>query len=307
MREEVKFNVENVLVTLLIVCMLSLRNFLYFGYFVQFCFLIIMLKKAFFIKKKLFFSRGFFLFFALLSCLWCESIKSYSAVLFSIIQIAIIVFLLSQYIDNFSKVFKLIDSLVISSFVLVINLLISTSIVEWKKIINYSSNKYVNVSSSGGRLGSTVGFHPNAFGSLIVIFSLCCYYKYLETKQKRYLFLLGILFILLLLSKSRSSLFAFLIGFFVLKVLKEKKRFKKNLTFVFTFALLVIVMWAFINVPLLYKIVGYRLKGMFDIFNSYSSADASTTTRIDFIKIGFEIFLKNPLLGVGLNNYSFVA
>ena len=67
------------------------------------------------------------------------------------------------------------------------------------------------------------------------------------------------------------------------------------------------IVWSFINVPFLYKIVGYRLKGLFDIFSSFSSADASTTTRIEFVKIGFDIFLKNPLLGIGLNNYSYVA
>ena len=47
------------------------------------------------------------------------------------------------------------------------------------------------------------------------------------------------------------------------------------------------------------------MEAMMGIINHSYMIDASTNTRINMIKYGFEMFKSNPILGVGIGNYAY--
>lgn len=292
----------------MIICTLTLRKFKILIYISQALFILFCIKeKKIYINKMYLFSRFIFFILTIASFIWSVSKKSYLGEVLAIVQISILCTIFSGKIRNLDEINKILKIFSIASLVLIINLLISTSASEWKKIIYYSSSSYVNVSSGAGRLGMSIGYHPNAFGGLVIVLLLCNCYNYSLKKEKKYLFLIVGLFALLVLSKSRSSLIAAFVGIFVFYISSQKNVIKKVFRITTAIIAIIVILWAILNIPIIYKLVGYRVEGILNLFTTNSDADASTLTRIDFIKIAFEIFLDKPIVGAGLNNFSYIA
>ena len=151
---------------------------------------------------------------------------------------------------------------------------------------------------SPGRIGATF-FDPNMFGrylmlNAIISLSLILYQKKRFIKKIILFFSLGLFFINIILTCSRSSLFGFLIGAILLIVFHKQK---KILIPVF-FILLIII---YLSLPANNKI---RLKLLLNL-NPDKIKSKSIIERIDLETGGLKIIKKHYLFGVGVGSFPY--
>ncbi|MFC3773817.1 O-antigen ligase family protein, partial [Paenibacillus sp. GCM10012303] len=61
---------------------------------------------------------------------------------------------------------------------------------------------------------------------------------------------------------------------------------------------------AMFNIPQLYKIVGYRMEGVFDLFSGDQQVKLhEDMVRQNMIKYGLDFFAQRPVIGFGIDNY----
>lgn len=299
--------IKEYLLAAVIISSLSLRNFQYLVYLVQIVFLITSVKKALNDSNKWYaLTTMFFAAFSGVSVFWAKDSSVVPGTLVSLLQISVICLVITCFLKSLDSIERVIDHIVIAAVVLIVNLLVFTSADEWRSIIFYSNSAYVDVASSAGRLGRSIGMHPNTFGGTVSICLLFVLYRLYGKRQWRYLFLTLILLFLLLLSKSRSSLIEMALGVLLFFVLVQRKTSKRLMRLMMAVLIGLGALWAVMNVPVLYNLVGYRLEGVIRMLTG-GKADASASTRMEFIQIGLDIFSDYPLAGVGLNNFSVVA
>jgi O-antigen ligase len=147
---------------------------------------------------------------------------------------------------------------------------------------------------------NTIGMVSGISCSLAVYF-----YKFdKDLKGKFYLLILAGAFIfIVLLTASRKALMVPLIVYSIFKVLSgNASRFILNIiaiTVIVSFSL-----WAVLNVPILYEMMGYRMEGMINgFFGDEEDMDGSTYTRIKLTEFGMMVYYLRPILGYGVCNF----
>lgn len=290
-----------------IISSVALRNFRFLLYGIQILMLLLCGKKLLrHVNARYLVSTVIFFGIAAASVLWARNQSKALSFLISLGQIYLLCIVMSGYLHSRSNIDKFLMFFVIATIIMMVNALISTPLSEWSYIIRYGSGKYVNRSSGQARLGSTIGMHPNALGQSCAICLCCVLYVLKCTGKKRISLLLLPAAIMLVFSKSRTSLLAAGIGAGLFYIMLPNRRVKIIMRMIGAMTIALLTLWAVINIPLLYTLVGYRIEGILALLTG-GNADASTTTRIDFIRIGLDIFKDYPLFGVGINNYSVVA
>ena len=154
------------------------------------------------------------------------------------------------------------------------------------------------------RMGGYVGIHSNSFGRYISFASIISLYLYLSLRKKRYLLLLPIFLVLIILSGSRTSLLLFFAGCAGLILIFSKSKVK-ILWIIAIIVILIFVIQLTLTNPQLYKLVGWRIEGLINLFNDSELADDSTLGRLYFIQSAQDLFKKNKLLGIGLDNFQY--
>ena len=112
----------------------------------------------------------------------------------------------------------------------------------------------------------------------------------LATEGKKAILIIGIGFLLLLFFKNSSDR-------------QLLKKLFKNLGLI----ALVIVALIFLSKLPAFQGINERFEIMFSALLGNDTADYSTVTRIRLIEIGMDLFKKNPIFGIGINNAHFVA
>lgn len=258
-------------------------------------------------KKKINISYSitciFFLGWIVTSFLWSTSLENATKFFREVIQISVICSLLSFYCDDTEKAKKILEYVAISSGITLIYIIIKTPPSEWTNIYNYN----LNTASSNGRLGTSIGLHPNTMGTLCAIACLMWLYIYRLKKNKISFLWIAISIILILFTKSRGSILM-MISLIFLYWLFEKPRVRSVIyKLIICIVLFFSSLWAVFNIGFLYNLVGFRFEGMLGIFDSNSTIDASTNGRETLQKIGIEIIKDYPILGVGAGNYANMA
>ena len=306
---KIKINSDLVLwsIFFILISFIALRKIVPFLYLSQLlvCFFIttwiIKNNKKFLTKYTII--HSIYLIWTGISILWAKSTSLAVSSFLSVAQIVIICCLISYYCDSVSKIEMIISMIAWAGIIMIIYLLLVTPKNEWVYALKGSFTK----STDEGRIGYSIGVHPNAMGTLCSIISMVFIYKLDTTKIKRYYFYILILIIILLFTKSRISLFMFaaeVIGYIILR----KKRTKRNIFIIPLIILLFIIScWSIFNISILYDLIGFRLEGILGIFSSNKVTDASTITRMFMINIGIKIFSKSPILGIGSGNYAYYA
>lgn len=203
------------------------------------------------------------------------------------------------YLSNKTLVNRFID-VYIFSFVL------SLVFLAFQIIYYYTTNKLIGavwpVPNNVPRFGS-VFWDINHYGAFIVInIWLVAYRCYVNWKNKKafslYTFLLLISLCALVLTSSRSSMLGLLSGLIVFKLIYIsyfRDRLKK-LTFK-------VASTALVFLPFLIYIVSSIL-GTF-VRNFFFYRIHSFFTHFILLRIGFDLFKQNPILGIGANNFSY--
>lgn len=294
----------SIVVSLMIVSLMSVRIsiFMYISQTIFIFFSLFYLKQNRSTKKYnqyLLFST-LFLLFSYLSILWSKSESFALDSLKSITQIYIIANMLYLIINNDQEYSFLKKCFIIAGWILLIYILIVTSNSEWKAI--FSPN--VNLSSSKGRLGPSIGMHANMCGCVLSIFSIFALDNIYRKKSFFSLLQLVLFVFCLMLTKSRSSILITILGFFIYFSLKSSVNIKKILETIFIIIIGLFAIKMSLKNEFLYSLYGDRIESLLKVTSDINSTDDSTLGRIRLIKKSIEIFKLHPLIGVGIGNFS---
>lgn len=257
-------------------------------------------------KTQVKFAIGAYVMFYGCFALWCLTSTLWSAqqerafngaigiVHFVILGTALIAYITAERNPEF-----ILNCLAWSTLGLIVVLITQTPPDVWHETLQPIDD----ASSDENRLGSAVGYHPNALGRVLLIGTFIWIYKLKASRAHFTLKALAIAAMVatLLLTKSRLSiaLFIALVFFFLLFNSPSLGKFILR-TITGTIALS-LTLWAILNIPVLYDAFGFRFAAMLGV---EGERDASTSTRFEMTGIAIDMFAQNPLLGVGFDNYS---
>lgn len=288
---------------LLILIFFAVRNIpvlLYGGQVLAFT-LILWSKKG--LRKHYTLAWLLFILWAVMSGLWAENKDHYLKFIREISQGTALVVVFYSCCESEEKIEKYLRYIAAAAILMMIWFFLKTPRSEWSTTFNSTRV----VSSSNDRFGRSIGYHPNAFGTLCAVELTAWLYQWRRTGKKTPLIFCALLMTLLLFSKSRAAM-AFLglicVGYYLL----EHKSLKKALIRVLIAgAGIAAAYWIVMNVPALYKLFGYRLQGLVAFITQEGQVDASVRARNQMITSGIQIFKAHPLIGVGARNYANVA
>lgn len=302
-----KIKLNNLSVFFLIVGFCALRKITVLMYLAQLLFLFCCASRLSKNPKLRFdgYTKAYLLFgiFAISSIGWSASTSQCVSALKPLLQLTVIGILLNDYIDDEYKMNSVWKYFMYSSVILIVFLFAITPPSVWTAAMKVSTN----ASSAADRIGPSIGFQPNWMG-LICAFSIMLWVYNLSRNDanKKFSFLMiMVLAVIVIFTKSRKALIVLLMGPTLFWLLYKPR--KKSIIIIVPLAILAIVaaIWAVFNVPFLYKMIGFRLIGLFGMFDSSIVVDASTRTRANMVQIGLELFKKNPVVGVGFGNFSY--
>ena len=104
-------------------------------------------------------------------------------------------------------------------------------------------------------------------------------------------------------SGTRKALVILLLGSVMVYVLGIRSRSGlMRILKLIGFALVAVVAIRLVLALPVFRVVADRMEGMINGFLGTGEADNSTEVRMKFTKIGWQVFLENPILGVGMSN-----
>lgn len=228
-----------------------------------------------------------FSLFSLCTALWSDYPDRVLDVVVRRIQIILLLFCLSQTYatrKGAERCFKLISWA--ASFC-VIYVFSQTEFSDWFTV----------------RFGETVTLlNTNVMGMALTVTTLITLYFAYYEKQRLYYVFFAIQCLATVLTGSRKSVIAVFIGFALLVFLKDKS-IKLLLRVVLVILSLVAAVYAIMNVPELYKLIGRRFETMLGYLRE-TDYDNSMYLRELFIDYAKQFFTKHPLLGNGDASFS---
>lgn len=207
------------------------------------------------------------------------------------IQVLLIAYVSSGYLDSIDKVRRLIFYVMLAGSILALRFLI----IEPDLFLR-----------TGYRLGEAIGYNANDVGNkaaLSAIFGLT-----LVNNNMRKLSLISFVInmILVLLSGSRKALGAvalFVLIFYTTGI--KKKRYV--LLSILLFALLCIASYNYmLENEFLYAVIGRRIESLIYVLQGGNEA-SSIDLRAYYMSMAFQYVIDNPILGIGLGNFAVVS
>ena len=202
---------------------------------------------------------------------------------------------------------KISDDIIVSNTYMFMTLMLILSII-WeyvnfetfrefgKKIL--SEDLWISISTNRGSFDRYVGFGVYAGPtSCMIIYGMCAAHCYLKKDYKYYLFmLLGLISIFL--TGSRIQLLMFFIIIIIYKLLLISKKEKKNTAFVILNRISIIALVIIFVMLFSSEITKVDLRLI-----SSGMSSASVIARFALYKYAFDLFLKNPVIGTGINTF----
>lgn len=239
----------------------------------------------------------YFCVFALLSMLWAiDDSKVFALFAIPIPIILFSAFIINLYIVSEVRVYKALNFLIIAGVYSAIRCLLNT---------NFSTfHAYYNRGMFASKL-LVKGLSYNSFTTplaLIAIISIfMSYYEHKKIYYVVYIFILGTLII----SGSRKTIVVAVLGLVLVSLLyKRNEKLYKKLIAISVILITVYCLLRF--VPILYSSVGHIMEEMFmSVFTSTERVtDFSLIERAFYRQKAWEVFLQNPILGAGIDNFS---
>ena len=234
----------------------------------------------------------FFVVFALISYVWAVSTERYEAVLYELLTGLILIIIVDLNTNNQKNVVEYIKAFLFAVFFMSSVLLIRCNF------------DFMSLRNNGTQI---IGLDKNYFSIIIVFAVIISYCFYRTSKNKLYLVCLPFYILVIVGSGSRKALLSIALGIGVMYVYAYRDNIKKLLRFIVLFTVLMIVLLIFIRSRFadLYNRV---INGIAVFFLDTSSVyDTSASIRTLLIERGLDLFFSNPVLGVGMNNFSFFS
>jgi len=166
----------------------------------------------------------------------------------------------------------------------------------------YGIDNVIYIVNNAERLDNSFS-NANSIGMLVAFSSIITIYKILFDKFKLYHLLLILNIIIIAAAGSRTGLISFIIGIcciFIIKYLGKERKF--SFLYFILICIIIIVFFKFLLTLPLFSNLNDRIESLFYFFTKKDVADGSTLTRYRMIQIGWELFLQNPLFGIGIGS-----
>lgn len=161
------------------------------------------------------------------------------------------------------------------------------------------TSDFSEISRYGEELGNV-----NAVGLIVGIACIFCFYFILEENKHLFIIFLIPMFIVILLTGSRKSIFFVIFSIiFILRSRMRKNLSSKLKPLIFILAITVIVFYLVFNVPFFYYIIGSRLEKLFLFARGYDVLDNSISERSYMATVGIKLILERPITGYGIDNF----
>lgn len=241
-------------------------------------------KKIRIINKKYLAWLSTFIFMTIISIVWAiDSKYTYSAIMFIMFNF-LMFFDILIYCDEENKVYNIIKIYLVAMIYMCIRLIL-----------------FEDGRPGSMYFGNIVGLYFNniaialAFG---IALSLLLYFK-----NKKLIYILPILlfYYVIYLTGSRKGLLLPIVFFIIFYFLNNKASIKKYINF------LVIIM---IGISIIYVILKnnetlrLRMAELFESFTGKEVSDYSVNERSFFRSTAMKLFLENPIIGIGINNFA---
>ena len=155
------------------------------------------------------------------------------------------------------------------------------------------------------RFGDPVGYNSNE-NAMIAVIGFYVLFYFFSKKKHKLIPLVGMIFLglIVLVCGSRKGILSLVLIGILFALLKSSGASKLSKFLIGILSVFVGIEMCY-NIPVLYDAVGYRLEALFSLLEG-GATDGSMIKRIELMQQAFNVWLDNPILGVGLNNFSLV-
>jgi len=248
------------------------------------------IKKGNLIITKQIYFYFLFMVFSSLSYFWSLSKPFAINSIVSVVALWITLLTLTNYIDSKEKLIKVMKYVVISNI-----------LVAFKILLLY----WVQSGSAAVRIKSITGIYFNTVGQVLGFSVLFSIYLYKYTNNKKYLYSIVPQFMAIVLMESRKSLLIPILGIFLFLVLQ--RNVAKLLKYSFIAILLggVLIFSVSKVSPSTYQNITREMGELIKYSRGETTDDWSINLRSFFIETGKDVFIENPIKGIGLNNFAY--
>lgn len=173
--------------------------------------------------------------------------------------------------------------------------------------VHYGIFNIFDVIFSGGRLLNSFA-NVNAIALIVSMSIIITLFEFLYFRNKSKvkllkLFLLLLSIIIIIATGSRKAFVFNILGIIMLLLTKIKN---KNTLDIFIKCLVLfcgasLFLVGILSLPV-FDGINERMSGLWALITGEGAVDSSTQLRVDYIKVGFEQFLKTPFFGIGIGN-----
>lgn len=262
---------------------------------ISFLMVFFLLKNRFRIRIKISYYHiwlAFFSFYCMLSQFWAINSDYTVEIAVNIVEFFLIMLLLSHYIENNASVDSCLKLFLFTGYLVDIY------------VILYFGLREVSVMLISGRRISNAVINANTLGRLNAFSIILNLYYILFDKIKWWNIFLFLAVICLIISSSRTALIALAFGIITLLLLKILNgRNKKNKVIkALALPLCILIVLIVASYLPMFTTIKIRLQNLVNGLLGLGKTDSSINIRLNMITLGFRIFYKNPILGIGIDN-----
>lgn len=226
----------------------------------------------------------FFVFYEIISCAWAFNQEVAISQLVTQLQLFVLFFFSYVYIKKIGRLEDYYNAMYLSGI----------GLIFYSLYVYGGLSGFLAIMSTGHRMGDLIG-NQNTYGLVFANAALVALYYFFFNNEKRYILLAGLFIFFGLSSGSKKVVFLLILGLFFLILSKYGvRKLFKVIVYSFTSVLVGLVL---IHLPLFSTILE-RLESYLSI-----TGNISDNIRAELIRFGLELFVENPFLGYGLNNY----
>lgn len=237
-----------------------------------------------------------FISYSLISTMWCsDNNSSAMSCVFSTIQTFLIGLCILIYADRDERIIKCLNSMALAAVVLCMRFFVSVPISSWGNEQRIARDSF---------FGKNIPAIVLAYTAVFLLWRVI--YQIQERKKKIVPIVLIVVFMFVsMMMGTKKSLLVFAIGFMVCLIAKSKNPLQIIGRMVLIGILLILFYIVIMRVDILYKSIGYRLNGFFNMFSG-GDIDKSTIARSNYAVDALKVFSKHPILGIGMDGYRYV-
>lgn len=227
-------------------------------------------------------SYGMFLILVYLSKNWAYVQRPNAGIIETMVRILPVLIVLAYYINSQEKIHKIIDIFIIAAAYFAIIYIITSP------VSTYGTTAMKGITEQ----------HRNFSAYLSAMNIILSYYMFDLTKKKKYTVCMICSLALVIIAGSRGAIFSLAV-MIVLYLLFQRSLNKRMRNFLIALVVVLIGSYILLTNNYFYQIYGKR------IFEMLSNKDSSAEDRSYYIEVAFQMFLQKPILGWGIDNFSY--